>query len=116
MNDPYNTKSSDDNYNARMIGIFAGYRNQKTPVKFWLTYYIDVEYNDSSSSGKTDKGNGYSIGIGYTGIDYIDINIEYRIISVTLESFKDITNAGASEDDLNTQELILSISFPFTFE
>lgn len=60
--------------------------------------------------GGTDgsyKGSGYKLGVGYTGLPFIAINLEYKVIKYDDGSFSPI--------DSDLSGILIGVSAPFTF-
>jgi hypothetical protein len=92
------------------MGVFVGY---ELPIlfRFWAEYTLSstVELNDANA--KLTEGTGTTIGVGYTGLPFIAINLEMSTINYEeLESGSTTTSA---DQDLKT--MLLSVSLPLTF-
>lgn len=61
---------------------------------------VDLEFND---------GTGTKLGVGFTGLPFVDINFEYR--KVEFDEFK----AGPFKTDADYQTYMVSLSLPFNF-
>jgi len=114
-----------DAYDFNAFGAFVGF---KFPVllRVWGTYYFNAELKDKDSgsggvytpSGSKFNGNGFGLGAGFTGLPFVNINLEYR--SFTYD--EGTTSAGVKlnlPDTTNgvgkhsASEMILSLSVPF---
>lgn len=98
----------------KMFGLFAGY---EFPIllRAWATYFMDVkqEVKSGANNGDEYKGNGIGLGVGYTGLPFVSLNLEYRSYSYDERDNADgskTTLSGSSAID-NT-EYILSVSLP----
>ncbi|MFZ3231683.1 MAG: hypothetical protein WA160_15855 [Pseudobdellovibrio sp.] len=105
-NSPKNDQTSGD------IGIFVAY---KFPVLFRVfgTYIPSPELKNTSSGLTTTlkSGNVMKLGVGYTGLPFININFEY--ISA---SYSKVEAFGASADlspSISTTGYAISIGAPF---
>lgn len=94
------------------LGVFVGY---KFPilVRAWVGYYFSdktTQTNDGTFGAKGDwmKGNGTEIGVGFTGLPFLSINLQYRM------STYDKADDGAMDPKFKTKEIVLGISAPFT--
>ncbi len=90
---------------ARHLGVFASFR---FPIllKLWASYYFISDYK--VKNGGTYKGNGFAVGAGYCMLPLMDLNLEFR--NVTLDKF-----AGAKLiDDITAKELVFSVSVPIS--
>lgn len=88
------------------FGLFVGY---KFPVfvRAWFGYYFSDKLKNSDTA-YWEKGNGTELGIGFTGIPFLSINLQYRTSSYD----KDID--GALSPNHKTSEFVLGVSAPFT--
>lgn len=82
------------------LGLFLGYT---FPVMFrvWATYYTDskISWDDEEYTGTGTK-----IGIGYSGLPYVSINLQ-----MLNRSYSD------NNDDIDDTATLLGISVPLTF-
>lgn len=84
-------------------GIFAGY-NLPIFLRAWLVYYF---FDKSSGSNNSwNKGNGLELGIGFTVLPSLNLNIAYRTSTYTS------SNAGPLNPAFKTKEIILGLSTP----
>jgi len=103
-----------NDFNKREIGVFAGY-NLPILLRAWAGYYFDVTAEADSSnstfkSGDEISGTGMELGIGFTGLPFVSLNLVYRN-----SSFDEIKDAdGTTKIDLNASEIVLGASIPFT--
>jgi len=94
------------------MGVFVGY---ELPIllRAWATYNLSVDSEITSDSGKGNvtSGSGFTLGVGFTGLPFVSLNVEYR--SVT---FDKSTASGGSETDLTnditSNEVFASVSIP----
>ena len=94
------------------MGVFVGY---ELPIllRAWATYNLSVNSEKTSGTDKGDvtSGSGFTLGVGFTGLPFVSLNVEYR--SVT---FNKSTASGGSETDLandiTSNELFASVSIP----
>lgn len=74
--------------------------------------YIFSSQGESKSDGTTTKfndGTGTKLGVGFTGLPFVDINFEYR--KVKFDEFK----AGPIKTDADYQTYMVSLSVPLNF-
>jgi len=95
-----------------LLGVFVGYN---LPIMFraWATYYFsgkttNTETVGTNLNGNYTKGNGTEIGVGFTGLPFLSINLQYRM------STQDETQSGALNPELKTKEFLIGVSAPFT--
>ena len=102
-----------EKHSQSMLGLFLGY---DLPIMFrlWGTYFLDVEFEDKdgSDSGDTLSGGGYGLGVGYTGLPFVSLNLEYKkyVIDEAVSSGVTAKLTGASEIDMS--EIMFSVSLP----
>ena len=92
-------KGTEEEFSGTYMGAFVGY-DFPILVRAWATYFFDVTYSPESGADQTASGT--SFGVGFTGLPFISLNAEYRMIS-----FDDI--------ELDSSEIFLSASLPLTF-
>lgn len=87
------------------IGIFAGY-NFPILLRAWVGYYFSDKTKAADSTFL--KGSGTELGLGFTGLPFLSINLQYRM------STYDEDEEGTLSPELDTKEIVLGISAPFT--
>lgn len=99
--------SLDDNLKTTEFGAFIGYR---LPV--FLRVYAGYIFSGTGELGNTDyeDGTGTKLGLGFTGIPFIDLNLEYRSVAY------DKAKSGSISVDTETEYdvIMLSVSLPIT--
>ncbi len=107
LNSNMNVKDDNDDLKASEWAGFVGF---KFPIL--LRVYAGYIFSGTASQGNLDfdKGTGAKFGIGFTGLPFVNINLEYRKISY------DETKVGSLElnSDFGYNAYMLSISLPFT--
>lgn len=95
-------------YDQKTIGLFVGARLPM--IRGWLTYYLSQTLEDIEGNGKGEKykGNGIGYAVGYTGLPFVSLNIEYRKYT-----YDELEGGSNSKLDDKSDELVLSISAPF---
>tara|TARA_Y100000780_G_scaffold232591_1_gene267920 strand:- start:15381 stop:15959 length:579 start_codon:yes stop_codon:yes gene_type:complete len=92
------------------LGLFVGY---EFPIllRAWATYYLSSKLETTSATATTEySGGGYALGVGFTGLPFVSLNLEYRMFSydeVETGSFK-----GDLDPELELNEIFLSVSLP----
>ena len=81
------------------MGAFVGY-DFPILVRAWATYFFDVTYSPETGSDLTATGT--SFGVGFTGLPFVSLNAEYRMLSF-------------DDSELDSSEVFLSASLPLTF-
>ena len=76
--------------------------------RFWAEYFISSDITiDNADSEFTD---GYGLGVGFTGLPFVSINLEAQYLNYDLES-----DTGGLEYDFETVSYLLSVSLPLDF-
>lgn len=106
-----------DDQKQQKIGAFVGY-NLPIMLRAWASYYFDVstEDDDSRNANKGDKysGDGIGLGIGFTGLPFISLNLEYH--SFSYDEFENAsTGSKSSVSDFDASEILFSVSLPLDF-
>ena len=97
------------------LGLFVGY-NLPVMLRAWAAYYLStsIELQSGAAVGDEYNGKGYGLGLGFTGLPFVSLNLEYRMM--TFDELKDksagstSTLSGTNEIDYN--QLMLSVSLP----
>lgn len=100
-------KSSD--HNRKNISAFVGV-DFPILVRGYLKYVISSDYdNDDLPSGAGDITfkNGYAVGLGFTGLPFVSVNVEVEKSSYTAE---DLPIVG--DTDFDWASVMLSVSLP----
>lgn len=103
-----------NDFKKKEIGVFAGY-NLPILLRAWAGYYFDVEAkseneSDLIESGAKMSGSGMELGVGFTGLPFVSLNLVYR--NTSFDEFKD--SEGTDKIKLNASEIVLGASIPFT--
>ena len=99
------------------FGFFVGY-NLPILLRAWVGYYFSVSQEDDDARGGNlgdeRNGSGPGIGLGFTGLPFISINLEYH--SFALDEYKNVS-AGTTTNgsDYDVKEFLLSVSLPLDF-
>lgn len=110
-----------DGVDKSQLGLFVGY---KFPVmlKVWGTYFFNgtVEGNEIDNGNrfltnldKFEDGSGYGLGVGFTALPFISLNLEYRNIEYSKISSNGVNEANKYTEKPNLSEILLSVSAPF---
>jgi len=99
------------------LGVFAGY-NLPILLRGWVGYYFNVkseaDNNGSFNKGDEFSGNTMELGVGFTGLPLVSLNLMYR--NVTLDEIK--TSAGtlklSGNQEIKNSEIVFGVSIPFT--
>lgn len=91
---------------------FAGFR---FPIllRFYAGYIFSGtgEYKTASNNVDLKNGSGYKVGVGWTLLPFLDLNLEYK------KTNYDEAKVGSSKlgVDVDNSSYLLSVSLPFTF-
>lgn len=116
--------SSSDEFKNKTWGLFANYNFPALPLRAWGTYFIDWQRenkksNTMSNVGDTDSGSGFGLGVGFTGLPFVSINVELRKISIgeSKDNSSGVTTSypTTSQQKPDYKEILLSVSAPFDF-
>lgn len=115
--DIFTGATADVKAHKRDIGLFVGY-NFPVFWRAWASYYFDSRLTFDSTPDPTDiehyKGNGFTLGLGYTGFPLISLNLEYSQTKYdSAERADGLEFDFASSNDVKHQNIILSVSLPF---
>jgi len=110
---PEDEKGTTQDIDASHLGVFLGY-NLPVMFRVWGTYYFQntSELGGGSSNGDELSGSGLGLGLGYTGLPFLSLNLEYKKYSY--DEYEDISD-GTTEtlsEEFETSEIIFSVSFP----
>jgi hypothetical protein len=103
-----NLESDSSNFevDTTEIGLFLGY---DLPIlfRFWVSYAVSLSGDIANTTTDYDSGSGTKIGIGYTGLPLLSINLE-------IKSYNFDENSAGATIDQDYNATFLSISFPFS--
>lgn len=88
------------------VGFFVGY-NFPILLRAWGTYYFVNSAEESG--GNKYSGNTKELGVGFTALPLLSINVMYRLISL------DEVNSVALGKDIDVSEIVVGVSLPLTF-
>lgn len=87
------------------LGVFGSFNVPVLPIRAYLTYILDAKA--TPDGGQDFKGKGTKIGVSFTGLPLVFINLDYYMIKYD-------TYGGASTD-LDVKMMVLSASIPLNF-
>lgn len=97
------------------MGVFAAYEFPIL-VKVYAQYFVNSKFEIDFNSGPSEyKGSGHALGVGFTGLPFVDLNLELRNYT-----YDELEQSGSSFDlDSNNEfkmsEIFASVSVPFDF-
>jgi hypothetical protein len=108
------TTESDDNRDQ--VGVFVGY---KFPIllRVWGGYYFtdkvtSATSNSQSHNGDYTSGTGTELGVGFTGLPFLSVNLMYRTSSYDT-NYNAATGAKTTiSPAMKTKEIALGFSLP----
>lgn len=96
-----------DTITPSYLGAFVGY-NFPVLFRVYGTYFFSADSKASNSSSSVKyTGNGYKLGVGYTGFPFVSVNLEYGSTSF------DKGNSQTLSNNVDTNFYGLTISVPF---
>lgn len=97
-----------DGDNVTSTSIFVGV-DMPILVRAWAEYFVSSDLDNDSSYDMKFK-DGTSIGIGFTGLPFVSLNVEVQNINYTVE---DVPVLG--DVDVKTAQTVFSVSLPLDF-
>lgn len=114
--DQVTTTTVDVDFKQSNMGVFVGY-NFPIMIRVWGAYYISstAEVDSGASKGSEYKGSGQALGVGFTALPFVSLNLEYRMIAYDefTNAVTAVTTKYNSQQGPNAKEIILSVSLPF---
>ncbi len=101
--------TSKTDYSQNQLGLFAGY-NLPIMLRAWATYFISAKLEDDIAPITEYSGGGYALGVGFTGLPFISLNVEYRSMSYDEQETSGVTSAVSPSLDFS--EVFFSVSLP----
>lgn len=113
------TGGATTDYKYTNLGVFFSY-TAPILLRVWGTYHLSssAENTDDASSSKGSKftGGGYSVGAGFTGLPFVVLNLEYRVLKHDeFESASGTKTSLGGTTERDDSALILSVSLPLDF-
>lgn len=119
----------EDDISRSNLALFVGY-NLPIMLRVWGSYFLDasVEGTTTNSSGsaflrasdsndltKATGGTGIALGVGLTSLPLVSLNAEFR--SITFADYENKSGTAITDvtEDVNFQEILLSVSLPWEF-
>ena len=103
------TGYADDNSSRDQIGAFVGY---KFPIllRAWGGYY----FSDKTTAQNNNyvSGNGTEIGVGFTGLPFLSVNLMYRTSNYDTYYAAATGSKTTLSSNIKTNEIALGVSLP----
>ncbi len=106
-----------DEYDTTHLGAFVTFTGAPL-INVWANYFFDVKYEETKGDiGDELTGTGYGLGLGFTGLPFVSLNLEYR--KSTIDEEKDVSTAtttklpSAYSSVYDVTTIIFSVSAPF---
>jgi hypothetical protein len=96
--------SGDNDADITNMSLFVGV---DLPIlfRFWAEYFVSSSLDIDDSTTDYDFKDGYGLGIGFTGLPFVSLNLEIQTVNYTAEVLsKDVTFSNAST--------VFSVSLP----
>lgn len=101
-------KDDNSNQNLTALAVFGSYDIPVLPFRVLGRYVADAGLDNINSA--LDKGTGYGIGLGFTMLPFVEIFLDYNMLSTDASiAYGPLTAAGT----LDYKEIMLSVSLPF---
>lgn len=105
--------TSKDDRDQKSLGAFIGY---ELPAFFrvWGTYFFETEFEDTTGadSGDTLGGSGLGLALGYTGLPFVSLNLEYRMFTLDERETSGVKTSLNGQNEIDYNEILLSLSVP----
>lgn len=95
-------KNQAEKFDASELAAFVGF-DFPILLRAYAGYIFSADFE--ATSNKYDEGSGYKLGVGFTGLPFISINLEYKNIS-----YDKLNNATIKTADHNS--VLLAVSLP----
>jgi hypothetical protein len=99
------------------IGVFVGY-NLPILLRAWVAYNFSAEekatkaVSNYSANGDKWSGTSTEIGVGFTGLPFLSLNLAYRMINYD-EFYNASNSTTTTSNSYKPTEIALSVSLPF---
>lgn len=104
-----NTAGVESDFEPTDIGVYVSY-DFPILVRAWATYVI----SGKEDSGAAElSGNGFKVGVGFTGLPFVAINLEYTTINYDESETAGVTTAIDRDRDGIMLNVSLPLSIPF---
>lgn len=106
---------TDQDYSGTELGAFIGY---ELPIllRAYVGYTFSTKWeldNNSTwigAAGDELSGNTTTLGVGFTGLPFVSLNVEFRMIA--LEDYKDVSAGTETTTDYSSNEVVFGVSLP----
>jgi len=98
------------------LAIFIGFQAPLL-VRGWVTYSVGGAFEVTSGDfkGREYTGPTIGLGVGFTGLPFIHINLEYKMTTFDEYELNGKTVKLTGDKEVKGKSIILSVSAPFTF-
>ncbi|AUN98112.1 hypothetical protein DOM21_10705 [Bacteriovorax stolpii] len=93
------------------IGVFAGY-NFPILLRAWGAYYFSNTTKSDNSINTKHKGNTKELGVGFTGLPFLSLNLMYRMVN--FDEYESSAGSGSLNPERDFKEIVLGVSLPLT--
>ncbi|MBY0383859.1 hypothetical protein K2X05_01760 [bacterium] len=108
-----NISPFDTNAAAAAFGAYLGYQSEMG-LRAYAHYLFTSALVFDTTNDPVYKGNGFKLGVGYSTLPWLAINVEYHIM--TYDKYKDNLISSTSLDPKHKDNfLFVTLSFPFNF-
>jgi hypothetical protein len=71
---------SESAFKKNQLGVFAGY-DFPILLRAWATYYVSAKLENDVATPTEYSGGGYALGVGFSGLPFVSLNVEYKTFS-----------------------------------
>lgn len=112
------TTTDGDDKSRNELGVFVGYKFP-VMVRAWVSYNFSTKETQDKTGPNGDagdylKGHSTEIGIGFTGLPFVSLNISYRMLSYDTKYESVAKTTKVYNPTYEPKEIVLGISAPFT--
>ncbi len=110
--------SKESDIKVQKIGAFIGY-NLPVMFRFWISHFFSAKAELTNNGGyfgdNADeyKGSETNIGLGWTGLPFLSVNLEYRMTSYDEFFNSSTSNTSSLTNKIEGNSFAVSVSFPF---
>lgn len=109
FDDDSNNRKGD--FSADAFSVFAGFDFPillRAYAGYTFSYTSETDFDDTTATIEHD-GNGYFVGVSFTGLPFVYLNLEYRVYEI--DEFEQ-SGVTTSISDTNDKTFMLSVSLP----
>lgn len=97
---------TDDEVDQKNISLFFGV-DLPILLRGWVEYFVDSSF-EHNAIGEADFKDGYSIGVGFTGLPFVSLNLEAQTLNYDMS----LNSSPGQSSEVTSAAYILSVSLP----